>query len=106
MATVSNLPGQLSLAVRRGDEFGTLIDFSINATGYTWAAQVYSLITGATLITPTVTVVSAADGQVNVALSELQTASVPVGSYGWRLESTASGSVKRTMLDGICEVVA
>jgi hypothetical protein len=106
MATVSNLPGQLSLAVRRGDELGTLIDFSISATSYSWAAQVYSLVTGATVATPTVTVVSEALGQVNVALSEVQTASLAAGSYGWRLEATAPGSVKRTMLDGICEVVA
>lgn len=105
MATVSNLPGDLSLRFRRGDEFASLIDFSINATSYSWTSQVYSLVTGETVATPTVSVVNAGLGQVNVGLSEIQTASLSAGSYGWRLEATAAGSVKRTMLDGICEVV-
>jgi hypothetical protein len=105
-ATAENLPGTLNLAMRAGDEFGTLLDFSISTTSYTWAAQVYSLLTGETLASPTVTVVNAGTGQVNVALTETQTTDLGRGSFGWRLEATAPGSVKRTMIDGICEIVA
>lgn len=105
-ATAENLPGSLNLAMRAGDEFSTAVDFSISTTSYTWAAQVYSLLTGETLATPTVTVSNASAGQLSVSLTETQTTDLGRGSYGWRLEGTAPGSVKRTWLDGICEVVA
>lgn len=105
-ATSETLPGVLNLAMRAGDEFSTALDFSISTTSYTWAAQVYSLITGDTLATPTVTVSNAAAGQLSVSMTETQTAGLGRGSFGWRLEAVAPGSVKRTWLDGICEVVA
>lgn len=106
MATAEALPGSLSLAFRRGDEYGTLIDFSTAVTGWTWSASVYSAVHGGTLATPAITIVDAAAGQVNLALSELQTASLPAGTHGWRLEAVQPGNVKRTLLEGFCEVTA
>lgn len=104
MPTAANLPGYLGLAFRRGDTYGTLVDFSINVTGHTWDAAVYSLNTGATVVEPTVAVVNAASGQVNVSLTDTQTAGLAAGTYGWRLESTAPGDTRRTYLQGVCEV--
>jgi hypothetical protein len=106
MPTAANLPGYLGLAFRKGDDYGTVIDFSINVTGHEWDAVVYSLTTGATIVEPTVAVVNAADGQVNVSLTHTQTATMVAGTYGWRLESTAPGDSRRTYLQGVCEVVA
>jgi len=76
MALVTSLPGPLSVAFRRGDEFSTLLDFSFATTGYTFAAAIYSVVTGVTVATPTLTVVSHANGQINLALSEVQTAAL------------------------------
>lgn len=106
MATAASLPGNLNIAFRRGDEYGTLIDFSIPTTSYSFSAEVVSAITGATLATPTVTVVNAATGQVNLSLSEVQTASLPAGSYLWRMIWVAPGVATRTALEGVCEVYA
>lgn len=106
MPTAANLPGYLGLAFRKGDDYGTVIDFSIDVTGHEWDASVYSLTTGATIVEPTVTVVDAGEGQVNVALTHTQTAAMVAGTYGWRLESTAPGDSRRTYLQGVCEVVA
>ena len=107
MAQVPQMPGRLDIGpFIRGDEYGTTIDVSINLTGYTLSAKVYSLLTGETLATPTLTAISLASGQVNVGLSEVQTSSLPAGTYGFRLEWVAPGSAKRTALGGMCEVKA
>lgn len=104
MPLTDTLPGSLSIAFRRGDEFSTLLDFSIATTGYTWAAVIHSVVTGTTIATPTVTVVNAATGQVNLGLTEIQTAAIPAGTYGWRLAWTAPGDSIRTVLQGTVEV--
>ena len=106
MATISQLPGTLNLELVRGDEFATLVDFSINCTGYTFAASVYSTITGSEILAPTVSVVSASAGQVNVSISEAQTNGIAPGTYMWRLSWVAPGSAIRTALEGVCEVIA
>jgi hypothetical protein len=106
MPTAANLPGYLGLTFRKGDDYGTVIDFSIDVTGHEWDAVVYSLTTGSTIVEPTISVVSAANGTVNVSLTSEQTAGLAVGTYGWRLESIAPGDTRRTYLQGVCEVIA
>jgi hypothetical protein len=105
MATVSTLPGTLNLTIKRGDELSQLIDFSISLTGYQFAAEVVSAITYATVATPTVSAVNLSAGQVNLAMSETQTSSIAPGSYLWRLIWTAPGTVRRTAIEGVLEVV-
>ena len=104
MALVTSLPGPLSVAFRRGDEFSTLLDFSFATTGYTFAAAIYSVVTGVTVATPTLTVVSHANGQINLALSEVQTAALAADTYGLRVEWVAPGDAKRTATQGTVEV--
>jgi hypothetical protein len=105
-STYSQLPGQLGLSLRRGDELGTTIDFSpTTMTGYTVSAVITSLVTGSTVAAFQTTLTNAAAGIVNIALTEQQTAALPVGTYGWRLEWDAPGSVRRTALQGLVEVV-
>lgn len=105
MPTVATTPGSLNVTVQQGDELSQLLDFSISLTGYTFSAEVVSALTGATLATPTVTAVDLSAGQVNLAMSETQTAALAVGSYLWRLIWTAPGTVRRTALEGILEVI-
>lgn len=105
-ATVDTLPGRLNLALIQGDELGQLLDFSVNLTGYTFYAAVFSTVTGSEVVGLTVADVNLAAGQVNVSLTETQTAALAAGSYSWRLSWTAPGSVKRTAIEGVLEVVA
>lgn len=105
MATVSTLPGTLNLAVKRGDELSQLLDFSINLTGYTFTAEAVSAITGANVGAITVANVNLAAGQVSIGMTEAVTAAIAPGSYLWRIVWQAPGSVRRTALEGILEVV-
>lgn len=92
------------MAFRAGDEYSTLLDFSIDTTGYTWSAEVYSVVTHDVLVNPTVTVVSAANGQVNLSFTEAQTGDLAPGTYGCRVIWVAPGSSQRTALEGMLEV--
>lgn len=104
MATAQQLPGRLDLAFRRGDQYGTMVDFSIDLTGYSFSASIASATTGETVATPTVSAVNLASGQLDVSLTELQTAALDAGAYRWTLTWVAPGNVTRTALAGIVEV--
>jgi len=104
MATYSQLPGQLSLALRRGDEFGANVDFDIDLTGYSVSAAIVSALTGNSAGTMTATVTNAGAGVVNVSMTEAQTSALLPGTYAWRLEWIAPGDVKRTAMAGFVEV--
>jgi hypothetical protein len=106
-AVYKQTPGQMNLVFRQGDEIGTVVDFDgVSLSGHTVSAAVSSLVTGQEVLPITTTFVDAAAGRVNVSLTESQTASLPVGTYGWTLEWVAPGSVKRTALSGIVEVTS
>lgn len=106
MATYTQLPGSLGLSLCRGDELGTTIDFSpTTLTDYTVTAVITSVVTGEVVETISTSVSDGPNGVVSLALTETQTAALPVGTYGWRLEWDAPGNVKRTALQGVVEVV-
>lgn len=105
MATVSNLPGTLNIAVKRGDELAQMVDFSISLAGYTFEAEVVSAITYEEVAAITVSAVNLAAGQINLAMSESTTLAIAPGSYLWRLIWTGPGSVRRTALEGVIEIV-
>jgi hypothetical protein len=105
MATVSTLPGTLNVTVKHGDELSQLVDFSVDLTGYTFEAEVVSAITGSSVGAVTVSPISLASGQVNLAMTETVCDAIAPGSYLWRLIWTAPGSSRRTALEGIFEVV-
>jgi hypothetical protein len=97
----------MNLSFKRANDFATLVDFNgTTLVGYTVSATVTSLVTGANVIPFTTTLADAAAGQVNIALTDTQTASLPAGTYGWQLDWTAPGSVQRTALSGTVEVHA
>lgn len=103
MPSYDQTPGALSLSFVAGDDFSTLVDFSIDMTGYAVEAEIRSAVTGATVQAFTVTVQSAANGQVNLSLSDTQTAAVGRGTFTWAMRWTAAG-VTRTALMGYVEV--
>jgi len=106
-ATYTQLPGTMNLSFKRANDFGTVIDFDgTTLVGYTVTASMTSLVTGATVVPFTASVVDASAGQVNISLTDTQTAALPAGTYGWQLDWTAPGSVQRTALSGTVEVYA
>lgn len=104
MATADQLPGELNIAFNHGDDYSTLVDLSIDTTGYSWAAEIYSLVTREVLEEPTVAVVNAASGQFNLSITDAQAAALPPGTLGLRIRWTAPGGYLRRAFDGICEV--
>ena len=97
-------PGTPNLTFSRGDDFSSMIDFSIGMVGFAVTAEITSLITGAQVVPFTVTIPSAANGQINIALSDAQTAAIARGTYGWNLKWT-EGNATRTALAGYVEVL-
>lgn len=104
MANYEQLPGTLNLAFRKADHVSTEIDFSpISLTAYTMAATISSLVGGGTVAAITTTMVDAAAGRVNIALTDEQTAALPVGTFRWHMTAD-DGSSRRTYLVGMVEV--
>lgn len=98
-------PGSLGLSFKRGDDFSALIDFSLNmATGYTTTASIVSAVTGTEVVPFTVTVPSAAEGKVNIALTDTQTAALAAGTYRWQM-TWVENNATRTALQGFVEVL-
>lgn len=97
-------PGILNLSFNRGNDFSALIDLSIAITGFAVTASVTSLVTGAEVVPFTVTIPSAGNGQINIALTDTQTAALARGTYGWELKWTENAAT-RTALTGYVEVL-
>ena len=111
-ATYSQLPGDLSLALVRGDEVTFSAVFTgVDLSSYTVSAAVYSgfgpTATDTPVATPTVTVTTATSGgvtssTVQISMTETQTAAIsPVGTSRWYLRWVSSSNVTRTVLSGI-----
>ena len=106
MSTYSQLPGTMNLSFRRANDFATLIDFDVSLVSYSVTSSITSLVTGASVVPFTTSITDASAGQVQIALTDTQTAALPAGTYGWQLDWTAPGSVQRTALSGTVEVYA
>jgi len=107
MSTYSVLPGTMNLAFKKNGDFATLIDFDgTTLVGFSVTASMTSLVTGTTVMPFSTTITDASAGQVQIALTDTQTASLPAGTYGWQLDWVAPGSVQRTALSGTVEVYA
>lgn len=105
MPSYDQTPGALNLSFARSDDFSAMVDFSpISMTGYTVSASMTSLVSGADVQPFTVSFVSATAGQVNVSLTDTQTAALARGTYGWNLKWT-EGNSTRTALTGFVEVL-
>lgn len=120
MATYSILPAELDVALIKGDEFAVLLDFSIDLSSYSWSAVVFETTRtvssafpaglntqGDTVATFTIVEPDAAAGQINLSLTEAQTAALSeTTTYRWLLRGVAPGDVTRTYVSGLFSVRA
>ena len=105
MPSYDQTPGSLNLTFNRADDVSVMVDFSpITMTGYTVTAGITSLVSGAEVQPFAVSFVSATAGQVNISLTDTQTAALARGTYGWNLKWT-EGQATRTALTGFVEVL-
>lgn len=107
MATFTQVPGTLDIVGTRGDSITVDVTFSgRNLTGVTFSAAVYvpteaGYTAQTPAATPTVTVVSAANGQIKVTLSKTQTAALTSTTpYRWFLRETYADTTARATLAG------
>ena len=124
MASYDQTPADLSITLIPGDELNVGMTFTqpsgnttvpINLTGYTFDAKVFtpafsnpdgglgsgSYTIGATAATLTVSPVNLAAGQVNIGLTETQTAALsPATGYRWYLRWVTPSNVTLTVLSG------
>jgi hypothetical protein len=112
MAVFEQLPGDLSLALVRGDEFPFSATFNANLTGYTLQASIYNDATGAEITAPTMTMTTATVNGVTTStvaflLTETQTTSLTASRMRWffRWVSPAPSSVTRTVLAGTVKAI-
>lgn len=103
MPSYDQTPGTLNLAFRRGDTVSSLIDFSVDLSGYSATATLVSPVTGSTVTAFALTFPSASEGQVNIALTDTQTTALARGTYSWQL-TWNDGQAARTALTGFVEV--
>ena len=103
MPSYDQTPGTLSLSFVRGDDFSALVDFSIAMTGYTVTASMHSMVSGTEVVPFTVAITNASNGQVNISLTDTQTAALARGTYGWSMKWTENAAT-RTALVGFVEV--
>jgi hypothetical protein len=104
MPSYDQTPGLLNLSLKAGDDFSTLIDFSIGMTGYAVTASMTSVVSGAEVQAFTVTAANAASGQFNISLTDTQTAALARGTYGWTMRWVENNAT-RTALTGYVEVL-
>ena len=105
MATASDAPDVLNLSWRRGDEFGKTLIYTENLAGATVLTTIYSLRTGGDVTAMTTVVTSGATASsVGISLSEIPSAALLLGTYGWRQTVNAAGNVQKTRLVGKIEV--
>ena len=103
MADASQTPGAVDLGFRRGDEFRRVLTVNINLTGYTLTWEIYGLRDDAVKLSGSLSF-STPPNAVAMVISEAQTGTLAVGTYGFRAVWIATGSIQRTFLQGVCEV--
>ena len=115
MPTFSQLPGDLTITHTIGDEVAFTLDLDVDVTGYTFSAGVYIVSAqgfqgggggtttgvGATIVTPTISVVNAAAGTLLWSLSETQSA-IPAAGIRYRhyVRWVTPAGVTRTIVSG------
>lgn len=113
-ATYSQLPGDLTVQLVRGDEVSFSAVFAgVNLTGYTVTAAVYSgfgaTATDTPVVVPSVTVTTATVAGVTsstaqISMTETQTLAIsPTGQSRWYLRWVSPGGVTRTVLSGVVQ---
>lgn len=105
MPSYDQTAGTLGLSFNRGNDFSSLIDFTpADLTAHTVTASIVSAVTGSEVVPFTVTIPSPSEGQVNIALTDAQTAALAHGTYKWQM-TWVENNATRTALMGFVEVI-
>ena len=118
-AAFSIVPETLNVTVCKGDEFGMSLTFTdggspMDLSGYSFSAAVFETTRSVTAAYPggiytrgadaeaiAITVVDAANGELNLALTETQTETLSeTTTYRWALIGVAPGTITRTYISG------
>lgn len=117
MATISQLPADVTLRKFRGDEFRVTFDFDIDLSGYTFTTDIYTIavvsagVGGGTATQKTsvgsfsVDEVSLISGQLALTLNESQSEAIDAGAYRWLLRWVSPIGETRTVINGLFEHV-
>lgn len=114
MATFEILPAELDCIIATSNEFGMVLDFSTDLTGFSWSAEVFEVtrsvsssfpgglnVRGDTAAVITVTVIDAAAGQISLAMQESVVSQLSeTQTYRWEITGVAPGAVTRTYVSG------
>lgn len=79
---------------------GDPVDVPRDLTGYTFASRVATGRGGTVVATPTVTVVSAALGQISVSMTDTQTDALANSTYIWDLIQNPGTTTETTLITG------
>lgn len=113
MATYSVLPDTLDIEFVKGDELNVLLDFDQDLTGYTFETKIIKVLTvsggnvtsSLEIVDFTQTIVSLANGQINLSLDESVTGALDLGgNYRWYMRWVAPGVKTRTVISGSVSV--
>lgn len=113
MAVYSVLPDTLDIEFVKGDELNLLLDFDQDLTGYTFETKIIRVlevvggnVTNSENVTDfDRTIVSLANGQINLSLTEVQTSNLLLGgNYRWYMRWVSPGIRTRTVLSGSISV--
>ena len=88
---------------RRGDEYRRVLTVNLNLTGYTLTWEIFGLRDDAVKLSGSLSFTTPPNA-VGLVITEAQTGTLAVGTYGWRAIWIATGSIQRTFLEGVCEV--
>lgn len=92
-------PGGYTVTTVNGVETVTVSD-PLDITGRTYECVVVATKGGATVVTPTVTVDSAANGQITVSMTDTQTSQLTAARYLWVLRENPATSSTNTIIIG------
>jgi hypothetical protein len=101
MTNLDQLPGELNIAVKQGDDLSFDTAFNLDLTGYTLSANITPAGSAPTLIPIVITNTDLSNGIIHLFVSRTSIANLPVNtaSHTWDLQWTLSG-LKRTVLAG------
>ena len=105
------MAGFVELTLEQGANFNTVLDLKdsaggiLNLSGYSVAAQMRKSYYSTTATSFTMTISDAAAGQITMAMSAANTASVTPGRYVYDILLTSGSGIKTRIIEGIITVM-
>lgn len=110
MPTFEALPGELNIALVKGDEFTFTATFNSDLTGYTRTASIYNDATNTQIVAPATALSVATVGGVTTStvtftLTETDTASLTAARMRWYFRWVTGAGFTRTVLAGTVKAI-